>query len=355
MNDRRVLALLCFLFSCPVVARAQVITLEKVGDKQVVCMHSGLSSSFEDCGVRAGWYTYVFVGVISAVTPVENDEKQIQIVPGEIFLGTPATALTVLASQAACMREFKVGDQWLFYLRKVEGEPIVLDYYANDSVPFADAQDKIAMLRRLKTIGDFAVLRGRVVRAESSDVEVVPNAQIAATRQSDGTQAFCVTDSDGRYEFPPLSPGKYKITVRPVGSYQPDDSEIDLASGTCHDVTLYRSPHAAIGGHVRRTDGKPVANVALVLIQSDNSSYVTLQTDQDGYFVFDSQQPGKYVLGLNFPASPDWFDGAGAGDDLPIPPASMFYPGVLDRSRALVIQLATDEKLGNLDFVVQSK
>jgi hypothetical protein len=106
---------------------------------------------------------------------------------------------------------------------------------------------------------------------------------------------------------------------------------------------------------VRRTDGKPVANVALVLIQSDNSSYVTLQTDQDGYFVFDSQQPGKYVLGLNFPASPDWFDGAGAGDDLPIPPASMFYPGVLDRSRALVIQLATDEKLGNLDFVVQSK
>ena len=33
MNDRRVLALLCFLFSCPVVARAQVITVEKVGDR----------------------------------------------------------------------------------------------------------------------------------------------------------------------------------------------------------------------------------------------------------------------------------------------------------------------------------
>jgi carboxypeptidase family protein len=355
MRDRRVLALLAFVFCCPAIARAQIITLEKVGDKEFACAHSGLSSSFKDCGVRAGWYTYVFVGVISAVTPVENDENQIQLVPAEVFLGTPATALTVLTSQARCMREFKVGDPWLFFLREEKGKPIVLDYYANDSLPVADAQDQIATLRRLTKIGDLAVLRGRVVRGESSDSEVVPNAQIAATRQSDGNQFFCVTGSDGRYEFPPLPPGKYKITVRPVGSYQPDDSEIHLTSGTCRDITLYRSPHAKIGGHVRRSDGTTVANVALVLIESDNSSYETAQTDQDGYFVFDSQQPGKYVLGLNFPANREWFDGGGAGDDLTIPPAAMFYPGVANRFNARVIELATDEKLDDLDFVVPSK
>lgn len=355
MHNRRVLVFLALVFSCPAIARSQIITLEKVGDKQVVCMHSGLTSSFKECDVRANWYTYVFVGAISAVTPVENGEKQIQLVPDEVFLGKPATDLTVLTSQADCMREFKVGERWLFYLREVEGKPIVLDYYANDSLPVADAQDQIATLRRLGKIGEFAVLQGQVVRGELFSAKVVPNAQIAATRQTDGNQSFCITGPDGRYEFPPLPPGKYKITVRPVGSYQPDDSEIDLTSGTCRDITLYRSPHAEIGGHVRRSDGTPVAEVALVLIRSDNSSYQTTQTDEDGYFVFDSQKSGEYVLGLNFPASPDWFDGGGAGAGVRIPSASMFYPGVANRSSALVIRLATDQKLKDLDFVVPSR
>ena len=40
------------------------------------------------------------------------------------------------------MHGLKAGHKWLFYLRK--GNPIVLDYYANDSVPFSDAQEEIA-------------------------------------------------------------------------------------------------------------------------------------------------------------------------------------------------------------------
>lgn len=355
MLNRRVLSLLTLLLSCPAVARAQITILEEVGGETIACTHSGLSSSFNDCGVRADWYTYVFVGVISAVTPVENDEKQILLVPEEVFLGTPATALTVLTSQAHCMRELKVGEQWLFYLRRVEGKPIVLDYYGNDSLPVADAQNQIAILRRLGKIGDFAVLRGQVLRGDLLSDEVLPNAQIKATRQSDGDQSFCFTGADGRYEFPPLSAGEYKITVRPVGSYQPDGSEIDLTDGSCREITLYRSPHAEIGGHVRRPDGTPLANVALVLLSSDNSSYLTSQTDQNGYFMFDSQQPGEYVLGLNFPASPDWFDGGGGGAGVRLPPASMFYPGVANRSSAQVIRLATDEKLDDLEFAVPSR
>jgi hypothetical protein len=335
MRSRRLLALLALASSCPAIARAQIITLEKIGDKTIACSHSGLTSTFKDCGARADWYTYVFVGLISEVTPVENDEKQIQLVPEEVFLGTPATALTVLTSQADCMREFKVGDRWLFYLRKVKGEPIVLDYYANESVPVADAQDQILTLRRLARIGNLAVLRGQVVRGEISDAEAVPNAQVVATRQSDGSQSFCTTGPEGRYEFPPLPPGKYKITVRPVGSYQPDESEVNLTGGTCRDITLDRSPHAKVGGHVRRSDGTPVANVALALIRSDNSWYLTTQTDQEGHFGFESQEPGEYVLGLNSPASPDWFDGSGAGAGVQIPPASTFYPGAANRFNAL--------------------
>lgn len=355
MLDRRAPALLTLLLAAPAVARAQIITLENVGGKTVTCMHSGLSSSVNDCGVRSDWYKYVFVGAISAVTPIENEEKEIQLVPEEVFLGTPATPLTILTSQGYCMRELRVGDRWLFYLRQEDGKPITWDYYANDSLPVADAQNQIATLRRLEKIDDFALLRGRVFRGRVFSRGVVPNAQVVATRKSDGDQSFCLTDADGRYEFPPLSPGDYKITVQSVASYQPDDSQIDLTPGACRDFTLHRSPHAQIGGHVRGSDGAPFANVGLVLIRSDDSLYETGQADEDGHFVFSFLQPGEYVIGLNFPPNPDWSDGIGMGAGVELPPASLFYPGVANRSSAQVIRLATDEKLDDLEFTVPSR
>jgi hypothetical protein len=350
MRQENLCFVLALVFLCQEKAVAQVITVETVGGKTVACMHTGLTSTVKDCGVRANWYNYVFVGLISKITPLDNDEKEIQIVPEEVFSGEPTTSMNVVTSQAACMHELKAGDKWLFYLRK--GNPIVLDYYANDSVPFSDAQEQIATLRRLKEIGDVGILRGRVTRRESAGAQGVPNAQVVAIRQRKNEQFACVTGPDGRYEFEPLPAGDYKVVVRPIESYQPDDAEINIFSGICTDLTLSRSPHARIEGNVTRSDGTAVPNLGVVLIRSDNSSYVTTQTDGSGKFIFDSQDPGEYVLGLNYPVSADWFDGGGAGAGVKVPPASLFYPGVQDRANARIIQLATDEKLDKVDFVV---
>lgn len=352
MQKHRVLAVLALVLSCLGNAGAQVVLIKKDGDKTVMCMHSGLTSDLKDCGVRADWYAYVFVGSISAVTPVMNDEKEIQIVPEEVFLGAPTTPMTVSTSQAACLHELRVGDRWLFFLRKQKDAPIVLDYYGNESLPLADAQEQVETLRRLKKMGDFAILRGQVMRSGSFRGGVVPNAQVIAERHSDNERFVSITDADGRYDFQPLTPGKYKITTEPIGSYLPDDSEIDLNPGSCWDLTLSRFPHAQIGGHVRSSNGSPVPNVDLVLVSSDNSWYSTTQTDLNGHFMFDSQYPGEFVVGLNFPGRPDWFNGGGAGIGVKIPPASVFYPGVPDRSSARVIRLAADEKLGDIDFIL---
>src|SRR5580704_221618 len=111
-------------------------------------------SDLKDCDVRSDWYAYVFVGSISAISRAPKDEESLQITPEEIFHGDPPTPLAVLTSQGKCLPSLGVGDHWLFFLRKENGKPIVLDYYGNDSLPIASAKKQIETLRRLKTIGD---------------------------------------------------------------------------------------------------------------------------------------------------------------------------------------------------------
>lgn len=352
MHKNRLSIVLGLVLFCGGTARAQIISIQKVGDKTITCMHTGLTSTVKDCGVRGNWYTYVFVGLISSVAPVENGEKEIQTVPEEVFSGEPESPMRLLTSQVDCLHELKVGDRWLFFLRQTKGNPIVLDYYGNDSLPVADAQEQLATLRRLKKIGDFGFLHGQVVRGDATSPEIVPNAHVTATRRSDGHQFFSVTGPDGRFEFQPLPPGYYDIEVQPIGSYQPDDSAVNLIGGACWEVTLAWSPHARISGRVSRSDGTPLPDIGVVLIRADNSSYVTTLTNKEGLFTFGSEVSGDFVIGLDYPSRADWFNGSGAGPEVKIPPASLFYPGVQNRSSARVIRLAIDEKLDNLDFVI---
>jgi len=355
MQSQRALAILVVFLSCLGAAAGQIITIKKVGDKTVTCVHSGLTSDLKNCGVRSDWYAYVFVGSISTITSIENDEKEIHIVPEEVFYGEPENPLTVLTSQALCLPKLAVGDQWLFFLRKEKGKPIVFDYGGNDSLPLARAQEQIETLRSLEKIGDFAILRGQVLQGPFFDRKVVPATRVVALRESDNAQFVATTDANGRYEFQPLPPGRYKITVGAVGSYQPDDSGVDLHRGACWDLTLSRSPHAQIGGHLKHSNGSPVPDVDVVLISSDDTWYSTTQADKNGQFMFDQLKPGQYVVGLNSPARPDWFNGGGAGAGVEIPPASLFYPGVANRSAAVVISLATDEKRDDIDFILPTQ
>jgi hypothetical protein len=241
MRFHRAFGLLAVACTCLGVAQAVVISTRKVGNRTVMCMHSGLMSNLSDCGNRSDWYSFVFIGSISAIKPSMNDEMEIQIVPEEVFSGKPDKPLVVLTSQGLCLPNLVVGDRWLFYLRKENGKPIILDYYGNDSLPVAQAQYQISTLRRLQRIGEFGILRGSVVRGWSFDGKTLPDAHVTADRQSDHKRFVAVTNAEGRYEFQPLPPGQYKITVARIGAYRPGDSEIGLDPGGCWDLTLDKS------------------------------------------------------------------------------------------------------------------
>jgi hypothetical protein len=162
------------------------------------------------------------------------------------------------------------------------------------------------------------------------------------------------TDAEGRFEFQPLRPGKYKIRVDPVGPFQADDEEWDVKNRSCTDITLGHSSKAEISGHVRYGDGTPVASVSVILLDADESGYNSDKTDSKGYFRFDSQRPGKYKVGIVLPGSTEWNHGScgGAGCNRNLPSGILYYPSTTFRDSAFVIDLATDEKRKNLDFTL---
>lgn len=354
MRRYRILAVLILIFYRPFGATAQIIERRKVGDKVVMCEHTGLSNS--DCGVRGDWYTYTFVGSIAAITPSTNDEKEIQIVPEEVFHGSPSSPLTALTSQAACLPTLAVGDRWLFFLRKQKDEPIVLDYSGNDSRPVAEAEQQIETLRLLKSIGNFGIVRGYVL--QSNEGQPIPNATVVAHRVPDEMKFHATTDVKGRYEFQ-LPAGRYKFTVDPIGSFRLDDSKddegFDVTRGSCWEDVLTHSPHVEFGGHVRHPDGSPVPSVH-VLIISEDGSWWTSETNEDGYFNIEWLQPGRYVVGINLPGALAWkYGGCTGGSGCNAPPASLYYPGEQDRSSALAIKLEDGEKREDIDFTVPSQ
>jgi Carboxypeptidase regulatory-like domain len=240
-----------------------------------------------------------------------------------------------------------VGDRWLFCLREENGKPIVLDY-GNDSLPVANAKERIETLRGLETIGDRGILRGEVVRNPMGSWRPVADAQVVAQREAGNLRFVTTTDANGHYEFPPLPAGSYKITVRPVGSFRAEDSRVDVSGGSCWDVRLTRYPHAQIGGHVRYPNGSPVVGAQALLIHVDESMWSTRQVDANGYFGYEGLDAGRYVIGvlLTSPPPPD------TDSDGTPPPASLYYPGAHNRSAAATIALRTDEKRDNIDITV---
>jgi Carboxypeptidase regulatory-like domain len=340
---------------CCSITVGQIMSSKQVDGKRFQCMHTGLSSDMNDCGTQSDWYPYVFVGTISAATPAKDGEKELQIVPDEIFKGRPTNPLIVRTSQGACFPELNVGDHWLFYLR--EGNPIVLDFYGNISRPVTDAQERVETLRRLETIGDNGILRGRVRQGPFGQGEAVSNAHVIAHRATDDAQFVATTDAEGRYEFQPLPPGKYRLSMDPIKSFRADDTSVDVKGHQCWDLTLSRAPHAHLGGHVQRSDGSPAAQVSVLLTDEDGSWFETMISDAHGDFHRELLSSGRYVIGINLPGEPTWKPSGCAGTPgaCVVPKASLYYPNMRNRADALVISLATDETRDDIDFTIPAQ
>jgi Carboxypeptidase regulatory-like domain len=208
--------------------------------------------------------------VLSTVE-ISHTEKRLQIALEEVFLGNSVSDLTVTTNQGACLPGIQPGDEWLFYLQRDVKTHSLLLAYGSPTKPVSDAQENIAMLRRLAQMSDSGIITGKVTRQvwDENKWETsvpVPNHKIVAKRESNRTEYVTFTDGDGRYEFEPLPSGSYELTASAAQGLWAGGGRTEVHSRSCSEVGFGLQPDGRISGRVWTADGMPAryAQVAIV-------------------------------------------------------------------------------------------
>lgn len=350
---RRLLICLYFL-SFSYGASAEITWFKVVNGKEISCTKSGLWSSVDKCDGYPEFALYVFVGRFTAIRSIKGDEKIVEITPEENFIGDPPPVLEIKTQQWLCGPEIKVGDRWLFDFDKPSGS-LVFDPYATRSGPVSERTKEIETFRRLKTIGNFGLIRGTVGpktgwhSLDEKVAEPIPDARVSVSRESDGAMFTVRTDAKGWYEFLPLEPGQYKLWALTANGETLEEGDWTVKPGSCEEITIYERPKenkGRISGTLQKTDGTPLPGTRIMLI-FPGEGWTTLETDEKGHFSFEGLTAGKYELGVQRVGTPDWEWGSSSGR----PPGNVFYfPGVLKRELAQEIEIGEDEEKDGIEF-----
>jgi hypothetical protein len=242
-----------------------------------------------------------------------------------------------------------------------------------------------AALIQFATLGQspLASVEGIVLRAgtrepiERATVSLIPPGSNVVTTLS---------GRDGRFVFPSVAAGQYRIAVTRTGYldkiYTSDDSEnggvgvLNVRSGErFQNLQLFMMPAAAISGHVYDPDGNPAANI---LVEALKRSYQgdllrlvragAAQTNDRGEYRLFGLTRGKYyveALGITNGLDLSPISGAALGvpqkigSDFPATADALvpvFFPGTADLEGAQPIDLQAGADFGGVDFtLVQAK
>ncbi|MGM7702002.1 carboxypeptidase regulatory-like domain-containing protein [Pseudalkalibacillus sp. Hm43] len=104
------------------------------------------------------------------------------------------------------------------------------------------------------------------------------------------------TDLNGQYEVNNLTPGSYGILASAT-DFQTNSATVMLLPGetTIANVALTPEPGSVIGT-ITDTDGNPLSNVVIRVVDDTGFLVGTVLTDSNGTYVFDGLAPGNYTI-----------------------------------------------------------
>jgi len=188
-----------------------------------------------------------------------------------------------------------------------------------------------------------------------------------------GPPPQATTDQDGRFAFPRLRPGEYRIELQRTG-YAPLDEPgqghtIELADGQAIDnLQLQMQKGAVIAGRILGPSGEPQAYVHVMALRRMEGPRMPprlipapmqgmQQTNDLGEFRLAGLPPGEYFVSAA-PNMQSPFGGPGIAAPSPgqsrTAVTTTYYPGTTDQAAAQPVAVARGAEVGNISFMLQS-
>lgn len=302
----------------------------------------------------------------------------------EPFKGIDVTEVEVVTGGGGgdCGYPFKAGERYLVYAyksesdalgasasrtvlapggRKPAGAGILSATICSRTRTLAEARDDLDLLRALVAGRAETRLFGSVSRYvrplgtyEYNINYVGPLEGLTVVAEGAQGKLETKTDKEGRYRFAGVSPGKYKVSIRPPEGYGPlfsfdgPEAEVELAPDDCaaeHDFDA--QVDGRISGRVFDAAGAAAPDevqVSVVTLASAGKGFSSAERRSEytkrGRYEFEGLPPGRYVLGVNVAEPPQ--------KNTPYP--TTYYPGSAELSGATVITLGDGQKLTGYDI-----
>ena len=187
------------------------------------------------------------------------------------------------------------------------------------------------------------IISGRVEVETSRGATRAPvrRAKVVLTREGSRDSATTITDSDARFRFESLVPGRYVVAVDKPGFVSTTTQPIDVA-GTTRTVDVALVPGGALEGRLQDDRNRPIPRETVTADRLGDqggvaSSHVAT-TDDLGRFRIHSLPAGRYRVRAT-----------------PSPPASgqeHFLPGTSTVGDARLIDVAAGMTIDRLEFMV---
>lgn len=182
-----------------------------------------------------------------------------------------------------------------------------------------DGNEQVLEVLRLQARGGPPQLFGAVLRNGNRHATAggIPGARVSL--QGEGVEHVVITDDQGRFPFPDLAPGLYRIEASREG-FVPDRAGPDnilIQRNQCTQQELSMWPDGRISGRLRDDTGEPVPGVVVEAYRLDeqgdpeSSAMRRATSTPDGRFELDCLPTGDYLIGVD--ANPFW-------DNNPYPP-----------------------------------
>lgn len=195
-------------------------------------------------------------------------------------------------------------------------------------------------------------IQGRVVEAKTGQPIRKVNVQVmGGAGQSYGRQSV-TTAADGTFTIEDLQPGRYVVTLEHAGFVQATNrvqETFTLQPGQSLTGLIFRMQAAGvISGKIVDLDGDPMAGVSVNATMSGTTLAGRFRsgagaTNDLGEFRIADLRPGKYLISAQPAQMPVPVEEKGKAKDQLIY-APTYYPGALDKSRAVVVDARSGEE-----------